>query len=111
MPAQQVFTLATIHHLEAGEFGQEWTDELKALVKDCLAKPAVKKPRELTLKVQIVPKLRDDGTCDDVHVSVSYSSKRPTRPIQTYVMRTTVQGGLKFQPTNPADPDNPGLFE
>lgn len=101
----ELFTLKTIHKLSEGELEQAFDEQLKAFVQDAIKRPQIEKVRKLTLTVEIRPAAKTDGTCDDVFVDCYTASKCPTRPVQTYRMRSTVNGGLKFQPDAPLEPD------
>lgn len=108
---QQLLSLATLHEYEDGSLAAEFDDLLRAAVLDCLAKPGIDKPRKVALEVTLTPLTDSSGVCEDVLVNVRTSAKSPARPFQCYRMRTTRRGGLKFQPSNPLDPDAEGPGE
>lgn len=108
---QQLFTLKTLHQLGDGNLEADFEATLQGLVKDCLARPSLDKTRQVKIVIDIQPKLKQDGTCDDVIVDVQVASKAPARIIPPYVMRATVNGGLKYQPDSPDNPDQSSLYE
>ena len=105
----QLLTLSTIHVLDDGELAKDFNEQLQALVKDCVSRPGIDKARELRLTVKIKPAALANGQCDDVFVECFTTSKQPNRPIEIYRMRTTANGGAKFQPDSPLSPDQKDL--
>lgn len=108
---QELFNLKTIHLLGDGTLNQDFETTLASVVKDCTSRPAIDKPREVKIVVTVRPKPNQDGTCDDVVVHVQVASKAPAKQIQPYTMRATANGGLRYQPADPSNPDQTGIFE
>jgi hypothetical protein len=92
-----------------GELATDFDEEVARLAKDCIARPSVGKVRELKLLIRFVPHTKQDGTCDDVHVDCQVVTRTPAKQRQPYLMRATVNGGLKFQPDSPLNPDQGSL--
>lgn len=109
MAAAQLFNLKTLHLLGAGDLERDFEATLASLVKDCTARPSVGKKRQVSLVVDMTPKVNADGSCDDVVVSVQVVSKAPAKMVDPYVMRATVNGGLKYQPDSPGNPAQESL--
>jgi len=105
----QLFTLKNLHLLGDGDLERDFEVTLASLVKDCTARPSIEKLREVKLVVQLKPKVNQDGTCDDVIVSVQVASKALAKQVSPYVMRATVNGGLKYSPDSPTNPDQASL--
>ncbi len=83
---------------------------LAALVKDCTSRPSIKKTRRLTLTIDVEPLINQDGTCDDVSVDVEVGAKAPAKLVPTHRMRTTANGGLRYSPESPTNPDQKTIF-
>ena len=106
---QQLLTRKTLPSYATGELETRFNDLLVKLCKDCIERPGIDKARTLTLKVTLHPKKKDDGTADDVIVAIGLETRGPGFPMSPYLMRATANGGLRFQPESPMDPDQPGL--
>lgn len=100
-----LLTLETLNRLGEGSLKIDFEATLQALVKDCLARPSIEKAREVAVVFKLVPVLKQDGTCDDVALGVQVTSKSPAKALPTYVTRATVNGGLKFAPLSPGNPE------
>lgn len=106
---QKLFSLKTLHELGDGALEQDFDAVLQAVVKDCLARPTIDRAREVKLVVQVKPKPGQDGVCDDVEVNVQVASKAPAKVVPPYRMRATVNGGLRYAPGSPDNPDQSSL--
>lgn len=104
--AKQLFNLKSLHQI--GELDKAFEELRPMLVKDCVARPAIKKARELKIVMRFTPCERDP---QDVIVETFVTCKMPNRPAEVYRMASTTQGGLKFQPDSPMSPDQDSLFE
>ena len=98
--SKAVFTLKTLHRLQRLESG--FNESLTAAVDDCKRRPGLKKAREITIKVKVLP---DESEPEDCVVVTTLSSKFPNRLIDPYKMQSTKNNGLKFEPSSPMNPD------
>lgn len=105
----ELFNLDSIALLGDGDLKRDFMEVLSGLVRDCLARPSIKKDRKVALEVYVAPVVNQDGTCDDVTVCVEVTAKSPAKSIKPYRMRATVNGGLKYSPASPDDPDQKSL--
>lgn len=104
-----LFTLSTLPSLDDGNLANDFDATLASLVKDCLARPGVKKRRQVSIVIDIDPVPNADGSCDDVEVNVQVTSKAPAKLVRPYRMRATQKGGLKYSPDSPDNPDQQAL--
>jgi hypothetical protein len=100
-----LLTLKTLDQIGEGNLDADFAQTLQGLVRDCMARPAIKKTREVSIVFKLTPIQKNDGTCDDVTVVVQVASKAPAKIIEPYQMRATINGGLKFAPDSPGNPD------
>lgn len=108
---QELLSLSTLHEVEDGELATEFDGLLRNLVRDCLAKPGVKKARKLVVTLEIWPVLASDGTCDQIDIVPVVKATVPNRSLAAHRMSTTRNGGARFMPSNPMDPDIEGPSE
>lgn len=107
-----LFSIRELHQIDGGELENDFNDQLRRLVADCMDRPGIDKNRTLKLEIQLSPDKKSDGTCDDVFVECFTSSKMPSRPVRPYRMSATKNGGLKFSPSSPLNTDSlPGPEE
>lgn len=106
----KLLTLKTLADLGDGDLERNFEAVLAAAVKDCTARPSLKNPRKVTLQIVVRPVLKQDGTCDDVTVDVEVGSKSPAKIVPTYTMTTTANGGLRYNPQSPNDPNQQTLY-
>lgn len=109
MAKQQLFTIETLHLLDDGALAEDFNKQLTALVQDCVGRPGITKTRTLKLEVKVEPIATVKGECEDVRITCVTSSKAPNRPITSYRMAATKNGGLKFAPDSPESPDQKSL--
>ncbi len=109
--AQQLklLNLKSLPELGDGDLERDFEAALALLVKDCLARPSIKKKRQVSIVIDIEPQTKQDGTCDDVNVDVQVASKSPAKIVPTHTMRTTANGGLRYNPASPGNPDQKTL--
>ena len=109
MSTARLFTLKTMHQFADGDLDRDFMEAMAAAAKDCTNRSAIEKARTVSLVVKMLPKRNQDGTCDDVLVHVQVVAKQPAKQMDLFQMRTTANGGLKYQPDSPLNPDQPGL--
>ena len=100
----KLLSLANLAELDES-LPNDFNAGLAAAVKDCLARPSIKKKRQVSVLVDVTPILRQDGTCDDIEINVQVCGKSPARIISPVVGRATVHGGIKWNPESPDNPD------
>jgi len=104
----KLLTLATLPEVDAS-LPEDFESMLAGMVKDCLARPSIKKKRQVSILVDVAPILNQDGTCDDVEISIQVAGKSPARIIPSIIARATVKGGLKWSPDSPDNPSQETL--
>ena len=102
----KVFSIRELHQIDAGELEKDFESQLRMLVVDCMQRPGIGKVRKLTLDIEITPDKKSDGTCDDVYVECFTHSRCPNRPVRPYRMAANIRGNLKFQPSQPLNPND-----
>ena len=104
--AKTLFTLASLHKI--GGLAENFDELVRMCVKDCTQRPSVGKKREVKLIVSCVP---DEANHENVMVSIESTCKVPNKAADKYRMTSTINGGLKFQPNSPYDPDQDSLLD
>ena len=104
-----LFSLKNLSQLAGGDIERDFNQAMASIVRDCFERPSIEKRREIRLLVLFTPVQKNDGTCDDVNVSIQLAAKHPCQSYEPYVMRATVNGGLRYQPESPENPEQPGL--
>jgi hypothetical protein len=102
------FSLETIKQLDSGVVDAAFKTEMEHVVRDCTDRPLLDKPREVTIKFLVLPKVKADGRtndCDAVEVEVHVGSKIPGRKSPVYSMGVKQDGSLTFHPDAPEDHD------
>jgi len=105
---QEKLTLENLPLLENGIVSTAFDAELKRLVKDCEDRPLDDKPREITLKVKLTPKVDTHGRspcCDEVEVECEITGKVPVQRSKVYTMKPKHDGSIVFHPDLPEEPD------
>lgn len=118
-PRKLPLTLATIKELDFGKIQAAFDAALSRCVADCEDRPKEQKPREVTMKFRMVPKIDDtkDGTsidCEGVLLACEIIDNVPKRRTRVYEMNCTqINGahGLMFHPEFPTDANADGLFD
>lgn len=90
-------TLESLANLDGGRIGTAFQLSLKRAIQDCEDRPGVKKPREITLKLGILPvAAADDATCDEVAYQCVVSDSVPKRQTRIYSARVRSGGKAAF---------------
>jgi len=106
MSAKTLFKLESLH--KVGHLAEDFDGLLLQAVQDCRARPGMQKPREIKVTVRVMPDKQDP---EDVIVTSQVTSKSPAREASPYKMQSTHNGGLKFAPSSPMEPDQGELFD
>ncbi len=102
--ALQEFKVASLATIDDGRVAAALTDELRRAVKDCLDRPAEKKPRRVALVFEIKPGFVDDtGDCEEVKVSHALRNSLPARRSREFSMMPSKNGSLRFNDMSPGD--------
>jgi len=90
-------TLESLANLDGGRVGTAFQLSLKRAIQDCEDRPGVKKPREITLKMQILPvAAAEDSICDEVAWQAVVSDSVPKRQTRIYSARVRSGGKAAF---------------
>lgn len=92
MSQTATLTLETLHKLSPG-LASDFIDQLEAACADCRQRPALAKPREVTIKLTITPHPEDP---DDVLIEPVTTRKTPARRIEPIRARRTHKNQLQF---------------
>lgn len=116
MPKRQL-TLQNIARLDDGRIAKAFEMELEHIVRDCNDRNTLKKPRVVALVFRVVPQVQPsiDGRmpegCDEAIVDCKIHSNIPKRESKSYTMAVKQSGALVFDDVNPADGNQPGVFD
>ncbi len=90
-------TLESLAKLDGGRIGQAFQLSLKRASQDCEDRPQVKKMREITIKVGVLPvAAADDDHCDEVAWQAVVSDAVPKRQTRVYSARVRAGGKAAF---------------
>ncbi len=106
MAAYTQYNLKSLHRIQ--DLRDEFDKMPADAVADCLRRPSIAKPREISLKFKLRPSI---GDADNVKVEHELTSKTPNQPLATYTCTTSVSGELRFQPAFPDDPHQQDLLD
>ncbi len=93
----EVLTLETIAQASP-KAAADFQEKLTAAVLDCKQSPEQKKPRVVTLKLSIEPRVGDP---DDVVVTPQIGSKTPSKIHESFYARGSRNGQLRFDFVEP----------
>lgn len=106
---QERLSLATIHETVAGGIGRAFDHELKKIIADCHDRPALEKPREVVLRVKVIPRhvVGADNMCrlESCDVALDVNSRMPVKAAVAYSMKASPDGELIFATESPEDPN------
>lgn len=112
MPEIKSLNLVAFGELDGGKVNIAAQEAIRQCVNDINDRPAEKKPRVITLKVSLTPKLdSESGALDTVDVRAEIESRMPKKTTSKYPMLATEDGRLTFVPGSPNDPRQGSLFE
>jgi hypothetical protein len=90
---QGILTLQTLGDASP-KFADDFEKQLAAAIADCKEHPERTKPRIITLKLSIEPRVADP---DDVVIYPSIGSKTPTAEHEPFFARGSRNGQLRFE--------------
>lgn len=103
MAKLELLTVASLHAIDG--LAADFDSQLAAAVLDCRERPGNNGARKIKICVEVSP----CETGDDVTVHVTTESRSPSRRLADYRMMATRNGGLKFNPQSPSDPNQETL--
>jgi hypothetical protein len=110
MPFKQ-FNLAALHDIDDGKAAKAFDRLLARMIEDCNDRPSEKKPRKVTIQVDIIPVAEADGTCDNVDIIIRTKAVAP--PMQSRSLSLGLRGSKTavYNEDRLDDIDQPSLFE
>lgn len=94
----QKLTLASLAEIDGGRLNEAFSQALKRVVDDCEDRPGVKKPRTVSIQLEITPVLDQDGMCDEAKVQGTVVDNVPKRKTKIWDMSLRKGGHLMFRP-------------
>ena len=90
-------TLESLAKMDGGRLGAAFQLALQRSMEDAEERPQVRKARDITIKVAIVPVAGpDDETCDQIAMQAIVSDTVPKRQTRVYSARVKHGGTLSF---------------
>ena len=89
--------------IDGGKVGEALKTHLQRAAQDCMDRPADGKARTVTLQIDLVPVLEDDGSCSEVKGQFKVASKVPVHRTRVYSFGARRGGMLVY---NDDAPDN-----
>lgn len=71
---------------------------LKRAAEDCEDRPGVKRSRKITLNLEVMPVLDEDGIAEDVRYSFVMNERLPNRSSKQYTFGLRKNGVLTYNP-------------
>ena len=79
------FSLATLMELDNARVVEAWNQAVQRCASDCEDRPALKKPRKVTLELELIPVFEQDGAVlDSINASFKVKDSAPQREGKTY---------------------------
>lgn len=97
-------TLESLTKLDDGRVPVAFQRQMQRAITDCMDRPNDKKPRTVTLDVEITPVTTVDGgviECENVEIEFKIASKVPTLKSKTYSCRVNKNGQAAFSTESP----------
>lgn len=104
-------TLSTLEQIDGGLAVEMFKVEMLHAVRDCDDRPALKKPRTVTLECVITPECDDHGSMTGVELDFQVKSKVPmrkTKPVHAFV---DSKGKILFNPNSPDNVNQATIFD
>jgi hypothetical protein len=103
------FDAKSIASIDGGRIGVAINQELRKAALDCDDRPADKRPRKVTLQLELVPVVDEAGNCDSVDVSAQVKAVHPSRKSRKFDMSLRKNGVLAFNEESLDDVDQQTL--
>ncbi len=103
--------LSTLEQIDGGTAVEMFKVEMLHAVRDCDDRPALKKPRTVTLECVITPESDDHGVLLGVSLDFHVKSKVPmrkTKPVHAFV---DSKGRVLFNPNSPDNVNQQTIFD
>lgn len=100
--AIEKFSLESLAHLDNGRLRAGLDQALRRAQTDCTDRPGLKKPRRITLTIDMTPVPNEAGDLESCDVAFQVTEKTPNRQSKVYNMKAT-PGGLLFNELSPND--------
>jgi hypothetical protein len=100
---RELKTLADLGELQSGAVEALFEQQRAAVFEDCMASPALDKPRLLTLKVSFTPIVDDSGALAGVRTQCEIGTKLPSFNTQEIIGRAHDKA-LVYDDLSPRDP-------
>lgn len=78
------FTLQELMALDGGRVPQAWKQAVARCAMDCNDRPALNKPRKVTLELELVPMCDHQGQLESIQADFSIKDQAPARQTKTY---------------------------
>lgn len=99
--AKQQLSLESLHQFDGGAFGRAFDRRLAAAVSDCLDRPAIDKPRKITIEVMVFPDEEEGGS--GVLVEAKVKAAVPETKSRTHHCNAFHDGKAHFNGESPAN--------
>lgn len=109
---QERFSIKSLERLDGGKVAVAIDGLISAALRDCEDRPAVSKPRTVTVEIVLKPAADEQGNVETVPVQFRLKSKGPSMESRVYVMaprRLKNESVLTFNPDTLGDPNTPSL--
>lgn len=100
------FEFESIDQIDNGSLVVALNDAIRRAYHDCESRPALNKPRDVTLKMSLKP-VADGRNLGKVYVNFDVKKSFPSEGLE--VLMKPGQEGLEFQPEIPENPDQKPL--
>jgi hypothetical protein len=94
----QPVTFSQLVQMDGGVMELAVNAALKRAAEDCEDRPGVKRARSITLKLEVLPRLDEDGICDEVLYAFVMNEKLPNRSSKEYTFGLRKNGVMSFNP-------------
>lgn len=105
-------SLETLKELDNGKVPAAWNLHVQRALNDCHDRPAEKKPRTVTLTVEIVPICDQHGIAETVDTQFKLTSSVPKHQTRVYPLTLRKRSGKPVAVFSEVTPDgSPSLFD
>jgi hypothetical protein len=94
----QKLSLAGLSEIYGGRLAIAFEQALKRVAQDCEDRPGERKARSVSVTLNVVPVLDEDGLCDNVKLQAQISDNVPKRRSKIYDLSLRKGGHLLFHP-------------
>lgn len=94
--AKVQLSLANLKELGNGVLDAAFRKDLEFCIRDCVDRPADRRPRKVALVMAIEPVIEEDGTCETVSAEFEVRAAIPTRRSRKYSLSAKASGACWF---------------